>query len=104
MDSMITNVIFHDEDFFINTRHAHAYQNVPNGDTFPYVGLCFVLDETETTIYRETKTILEALSNTGGIMGFIFVSFGFTVMFFQEFHFRQAVLAQIFQYEEKEKK
>jgi hypothetical protein len=52
---------------------------VPDGDMYPYVALIIVLDDEVKTISRSLMTLAEALSNTGGIMGFIFVSFNIMI-------------------------
>jgi len=54
---------------------------------YPYFALVFMMDEAVTTSERTVKTLLVALSNTGGIMGFFIVIIGSTIQYFQTFYF-----------------
>jgi hypothetical protein len=47
-------------------------------------------------------TFAEALSNTGGILGFVYVAFHIFIMKFQEFIFQRDILEKIFYYEKQE--
>jgi hypothetical protein len=52
---------------------------LPDGDMYPYVALIIVIDDKVKIVSRTLMTLAEALSNTGGIMGFIFVSFNIMI-------------------------
>jgi hypothetical protein len=56
------------------------------------------------TITRTLMTLAEALSNTGGILGFIYVAFRILISKLQEFDYQSALLKKIFIYDPTELK
>jgi len=78
-DSWLTDFAFSSEEEYATTRFDSFFIHEVDGVNFPYYSLVLIMDETVTTSERSVKTILVALSNTGGIMGFFIISIGYTI-------------------------
>ena len=72
--SWVSNSLEVFTDLFITTKFDYMQQSYPEGELYPYIALALIMDDETTTISRMSMTILEALSNTGGIMGFVYVA------------------------------
>lgn len=53
----------------------------PQGSTYPYVAVVLILDDQVVLTNRRVFTIIEALSATGGIIGFVYVSVELMIRF-----------------------
>jgi hypothetical protein len=84
-NSWISTSLSITNETYYSLRNYYSYFAVPNGDLYPYVSLIFIMDDEVTTVSRTVMTLADALSNTGGILGFIYVSFHLIIMKLQEF-------------------
>jgi hypothetical protein len=58
-----------------------------------------MLDDKISTIRRDNMTLWQALSNTGGTIGFVYILFSVLLQYFTELKFQMSVLNKIFMYE-----
>lgn len=73
-ESWISSSLKYSNTTFYSLDVDYSYYHDPNSDNFPYVAIMIVADDKVKVITRTLMTIAEALSNTGGIMGFIYVA------------------------------
>jgi hypothetical protein len=63
------------------------------------VGIVLVMDDEATITNRNVYTVIEALSSTGGILGFVYISIYILISYIQEFLYNRALIKDIFLYQ-----
>ena len=78
-DSWLANTYDNKDDNFYDTRVDYYLQQEYQKDIKPLLFVEFFMDDKISIIERKVYTILDAVANTGGMIGAIYTLFGFFV-------------------------
>ncbi|CDW73546.1 UNKNOWN [Stylonychia lemnae] len=95
-DSMISSLLEYHETDYVECHVGREMSNDRIDDSKPYISVAFMLTSESKIIDRQVFTIVQALANTGGIIGIVFGLFSILIGPIQEFFFFQSFIADMF--------